>query len=107
MKASKRKARTRAKSKPPQVRRAAMRPPSAHPESARPAPTPRVMVADVAAVGEPMFSALEEAFFAAGTELSAVSVAPLETFADLDPARPEPPSLWRRLFASGAFGFAS
>ena len=61
-----------------------MRPPSAHPESARPAP--RVMVAAVAAVGEPMFSALEEAFFAAGTELSAVSVAPLDVFAEAQEA---------------------
>jgi hypothetical protein len=88
VKANKRKARTRGKSKPPQRVEKTLVEPMQHASSTRTAPA-----------AEPMFSALEEAFFAAGTELSTVASAPVETFADLDAGHRPRQGFWRRLFA--------
>ena len=131
MKANKRKARTRGKSKPPQNRTAEVRAPRVATEPTRLAPSARVTAEQVteqvteqvfeqvfervdkplvepmqnaasarsAPAAEPMFSALEEAFFAAGTELSTAASAPVETFADLDAGQRPHQGFWRRLFA--------
>jgi hypothetical protein len=45
------------------------------------------------------FTDADEAFFAAGTALEQRVPIPQETFHDLDTARPDRPSFWRRLFA--------
>lgn len=45
------------------------------------------------------FTELDEAFFAAGTELERATAYPAESFDDLDAAMPARPSFWRRLFS--------
>jgi hypothetical protein len=45
------------------------------------------------------FTELDEAFFAAGTDLERAPIQAAESFDDLDAAMPQRPSFWRRLFS--------
>lgn len=45
------------------------------------------------------FTELDEAFFAAGTDLERAAAPAAESFDDLDAAMPARPSFWRRLFS--------